>query len=65
MTCLYSHKLNKVVESENCHLLEFLRAFLFGAHMPISYWVDYLNGEQPALNQPVDHLSRENNQNQI
>ena len=37
-TCPYSPQQNGVAEQKNCHLLEVVRASLFGAHMPTSYW---------------------------
>ncbi|KAL0451458.1 UNVERIFIED_CONTAM: Retrovirus-related Pol polyprotein from transposon TNT 1-94 [Sesamum latifolium] len=38
MTCPYSPQQNGVVERKNRHLLEVVRASLFEANMPTSYW---------------------------
>jgi hypothetical protein len=37
-TCPYTPQQNGVAERKNRHLLEVVRAFLFEAHMPTSYW---------------------------
>ena len=37
-TCPYTPKKNRVAKQKNRHLLEVVRVFLFGAHMPTSYW---------------------------
>ena len=42
-TCPYSPQQNGVAERKNRHLLEVVRASLFGAHMPTSYWGEALN----------------------
>ena len=36
-TCPYTPKKNRVAKQKNRHLLEVVRASLFGAHMPTSY----------------------------
>ena len=37
-TCPYTPQQNRVAERKNRHLLEVVRASLFGAHMPTNYW---------------------------
>ena len=37
-TCPYTPKKNRVAKQKNRHLLEVVRVFLFGAHMPTSYY---------------------------
>ena len=42
-TCPYSPQQNGIAELKNSHLLEVVRASLFGAHMPTSYWGEALS----------------------
>ena len=49
-TCLYSPQQNGVAERKNRHLLEVVRASLFGAHMPISYWGEAITAAAYLIN---------------
>ena len=49
-TCLYTPQQNAVAERKNHHLLEVVRASLFGAHMPTSYWGEAITAAAYLIN---------------
>jgi hypothetical protein len=49
-TCPYTPQQNGVAERKNRHLLEVVRASLFGAHMPTSYWGEAVTAAAYLIN---------------